>query len=129
MLSLLLLVIFALGVAYFATQNTGLSHILLGGYLLKDIPVYVIVIASLLLGIFVSWLLSIADKFSTYFTIHGKESEIKRMQKEINDLRHENRVLEAENSRLQEKVETVRSLEEKGERPSFSRMGHAFNFH
>jgi hypothetical protein len=129
MLSLLLLVIFGLGVAFFATQNTGLSHILLGGYLLKDIPVYVIVIASLLLGIFVSWLLSIADKFSTFFTIHGKESEIKRMQKEINDLRHENRVLETENNRLQGKVETIDTKEENEERPSFGRMGHAFNFH
>src|SRR6185436_12111375 len=112
MLSLLLLVIFGLGVAFFATQNTGLSHILLGGYLLKDIPVYVIVIASLLLGIFVSWLLSIADKFSTFFTIHGKESEIKRMQKEINDLRHENRVLETENNRLQGKAESISTKEE-----------------
>lgn len=130
MLALLLLIIFGLGVAYFATQNTGLVHILLGGYLMKDIPLYVIVVGSLLLGIFISWLVSMVDTFSTFFTLHGKDSEIKRIQKELQHLQHENQILEEENNRLKRTIDGEISQEEIASQESSlnPRMGHAFGF-
>lgn len=121
MLALILLFIFSLSVAYFATQNTGNVHILIGNYLFRDIPLYVIVVGSLLIGIFVSWLISLVDSFSSFFILHGKDHEIKRMQKIINTLQEKNHDLEVENTHLQLKGSLENSSEEVEERPSFSR--------
>lgn len=94
MASLILLIIFSLGVAYFATQNTGNVHILFGGYLINNIPLYMVVVGSLLLGIFISWLISFVDTFSIYFTLHGKDSELKKSYETIAKLQQQNRELE-----------------------------------
>lgn len=122
MLAVFLLIAFSLGVAYFATQNTGLVHILLGSYLLRDIPLYVIVIGSILLGVFISWLISLVDTFSSAFTIHGKESEIKKMQKVIDELRQESHEQEIEITHLKDELEKTTPSEQEqsaDEKPSF----------
>ena len=108
MLALFLFVVFGLGMALFATQNTGLVHLTIGGFLFSGIPIYVIVLASLLVGILVSWLISLVNSFSTSFTIHGKESQIRRAQHTIEELRQDKTALEKENIRL--KGETKHEL-------------------
>lgn len=104
MLSLILLVIFGLGMAFFATQNTGMLHIWLGNYLLSGIPLYVVVIVSLLLGVVASWIISLADNFSSILTLHWKDSELKKAHKTIDELIRDNNELELENTRLKERV-------------------------
>ena len=124
MLSLFLFIIFGLGVAFFATQNTGTVHILMGNYLISGIPLYVIVIASLLLGVLISWIISAVNDLSAMFTIQGKTSEIKRAQKTIAELKEENNSLHAENVHLQEELKDQRKgkeevKEERDLQPSF----------
>lgn len=101
--SLLLLIIFGLGAAYFATQNTGTVHLLLGGFLLTSVPLYVVVIGSILLGVLMSWLISIVNSFSVFFTLHGKDDALKKSEKEIEKLRDKNRQLALEIDHLKEK--------------------------
>jgi uncharacterized membrane protein (DUF106 family) len=101
MLALFLFIVFGLGVAFFATQNTGTVHILMGNYLLSGIPMYVIVIASLLLGVLVSWIISAVNDLSAMFTIKGKTTEIKKANKTIEDLREENSILQEKVKQLQ----------------------------
>lgn len=92
--SLILLIIFGLSVAYFATQNTGSVHLLLGNYLISSIPMYVVVVGSILFGVFVSWLISMVNTISTVFTLHGKDSALKNAEKEIEKLQEKNHELE-----------------------------------
>lgn len=115
MFALILLVIFGLGMAYFATQNTGVVHILLGSFLFSGIPLYVIVIGALLLGIFISWLISMTDSISTSLTIHGKEHDLKKAQEKIEKLEGENHTLSVEIARLKglEELEEVEKHEVK----------------
>ncbi len=105
MLGLILLVVFGLGVSFFATQNTSSVHILFGSYRINEIPLYIIVVGSLLLGVFISWLISLVDSFSSAFTLHGKDSEIKRMSKTIERLHEEMHDLEIENTHLRDVLE------------------------
>jgi hypothetical protein len=110
MLALFLLIIFGLGMSYFATQNTGIVHVVFGNYLIQGIPLYIIVVGALLLGIFISWLISIVDTFSSKITIHGKVSEIKEAHEIINRLQQENHNLEIEIARLKTVTESNETI-------------------
>lgn len=130
MLALIILIVFGLGTAYFATQNTGMVSIMLGNYLIDGIPLYIIVIASMLLGVFISWLVSIVDTFSTTLVMYGKDSELKKAHKEIERLSKENQDLTKENSKLQGNLSANSESEneyDKSVRPSlFQRVKHNF---
>lgn len=100
-----LIVIVALGavIAYFATQNTSPVSISIVGYLLT-VPLYSVVVGSLLVGFLVSWIFSLVDSLSSFLKIHGKESKIKKDQKEIEDLKKRIHDLELENENLKGKA-------------------------
>lgn len=94
--------LFALGTAFFATQNTGGTTIVLANTHLSSIPMYVVVIASILLGLFMGWIISLLNGISSFFTIRGKDSTIASTKNRIADLERKNRDLELENTRLRE---------------------------
>lgn len=100
MLTLFTLLILGLGIAYFAIQNTQGVTLTLANYSLTNIPLYTIAIASMLLGIVLSWILSLPDAVGSFFTIRTKENAINQAHKSIDDLREEMRQLELENARL-----------------------------
>ncbi|GEM_PF-359122 len=100
MLALILTVIFGLGIAYFATQNTNGVTITLANIPLRGVPLYMIVVGSLLIGLFTSWIISLADGISSMLTIHGKDTAIKKAESAITDLKTELHMLELENARL-----------------------------
>ena len=103
MLSLLILIIFGLGAAYFATQNTGLVHLIFGNYLFSGIPLYVVIIGAMLLGVFISWLLSMINSVSSFMTLHSKDSMINEERKKVNELKKKNEELSLELARLKGK--------------------------
>lgn len=104
MFALIILVIFGLGTAYFATQNTMPTILYIGNYRIADVPMYFVIIGSLLLGVFISWIISIIDRSP---------------DKTIDALKEEKHDLEIENARFKEK---------KSESPSFAdRLKHSFS--
>ncbi len=131
MLALIILVVFGLGMAFFATQNTNLASIRIGNYLISAVPMYIIVILSLLLGFFISFLISLADRITAYFAIHGKDSALQNASKTIANLEKEKQRLEIEIARLKgQKIEEITSPhDEHITRPSFlSRLKHSFGY-
>lgn len=130
MLSLLLLVVFGLGIAFFATQNVAGSTITIANSTYQGIPMYAIVIGSLLLGIFVSWLISMVDAISSLFTIHGKDTALNEANETIKKLKLTNRELELENANLKGEKNTPIIVEKTHEpaRPSFlSRLKNTYS--
>jgi len=105
MFTLILLVILALGFSYFATENTQLSTITLAGYTLAQIPLYILIGITLLLGLSFSWLLSLLDSLSTSMKLRGKEHDIKDAKQIIHDLTKKVNHLEIENARLSERTQ------------------------
>lgn len=96
-------VIVGSGIAYFATQNTNLISLHLGPYLTPEVPLYFVIIGTLLLGLLLSWIFSLVNSISSKMTLHGKENEIKKDEKTIAELTKEIHQLELENTRLKEK--------------------------
>lgn len=100
MLVLIVTVIFGLGIAYFATQNTTTITIKLAGYTLTDLPLYVMVVGSLLVGLLFAWIINLVSSISSSLTIHGKDKTIKEAKKTIADLTKKVHELELENTQL-----------------------------
>lgn len=100
MFALIVLFIIGIGVAFFATQNTQTIAINLSSYHFAGIPLYLIVLGSLLLGFVISWIISFVDVISQALKIHRKESTIKGANKLIADLTKRVHQLELENERL-----------------------------
>lgn len=134
MLALILLILFSLGMAFLATQNTGTVDIRMGSYLLPRIPVYMIVFGSMLLGIFVSWLLSLLGTISSSLTIHGKDAALKKANDAIERLKEDKHALELEIARLngeQEEQHVVEDVRDETVEPTPSlshRLKHSFGF-
>ncbi len=124
MMSLMFLIIFGLATAFFATQNTGLVHITIANITLSSIPLYVIVIGSMLLGILISWLVKTIEFISSSLIIHEKDTQLKTALKTNESLSKEKAGLLVENQHLKEELQHERTIEEnpkeeKTQRPSF----------
>ena len=109
MLALLVLIVFGIGVAIFATQNTQISAINLGNYTLANVPVYFLVLLALLMGIFISWIISLLGSITSSLTIYGKDTKIKKSSKEIDDLNERIHDLELENTKLQAELDRLKN--------------------
>ena len=96
-------VIVGLGIGYFATQNTNLISLHLGPYITPEVPLYFVLIGTLLLGLLLSWIFSLVNSLSSKMALHGKENEIKADEKTIAELTKEIHQLELDNTRLKEK--------------------------
>lgn len=105
MFTFILFVILALVFGYFATQNTQLITITLANNVIPDVPLYMVIGASLLIGLAFSWLLSLIDSLFTAIDMRGKNSSLKQAQKTIQELTKEINQLEIENARLKGKGE------------------------
>ncbi len=100
MFALIVLVVFGIGVAFFATQNTQTVSVVVGNYSWTGIPLYLIVLGSMLLGFVVNWIINIVNGISSAIKVHGKESTIKDANKQIAELTKRVHQLELENERL-----------------------------
>ena len=113
MLTLILMVLFGLAIAYFALQNTGVTHVTFFNYPISGVPMYLVVIISMLFGIFVSWIISLVDAVSTTFVLRGRESALKGAQRTIEDLKEKAHKLEIENASLKGEQKEPIVVEEK----------------
>lgn len=105
MLTFILLLILALGFGYFATQNTLSIPITLANYTLSNVPLYMVIGVTFLLGLSLSWLNSLLDSFSSAMKLRGKDSAIKGSKRTINDLTKQINQLEIENAKLKGRKE------------------------
>lgn len=110
--------------AFFATQNLGTTAIMIVGYSYTDIPIYVVVLGSMLIGIVVSWILYLTNAVSSLVTLRGKNTEIKGALQTVDELKRENDNLRTENAKLQSKKEPLIRDEQSNE-PMSSRIKHS----
>jgi uncharacterized integral membrane protein len=107
MATLIITILFGLVLAYFATQNTDPISLKFLQYTIPNIPTYVVVVGSLLVGLFLSWIISLVNDISNGFAMQGKEKVIKDYRKESADLTKKVHQLELENTRLKAETNTV----------------------
>ncbi len=100
MFGLIVTILFALEMAYFATQNTGTVALRFVNYEIAGVPMYVVVMSSILLGVILSWFINLISSAAYFMNIRSKENVIQQDRKAIDDLKKRMRELESENTRL-----------------------------
>lgn len=100
MLILILLLILGAGMAYISKFNSMLVSVNFGTYVFNDIPLFYVMVACLVTGLFLSYLVYFIDTLFTSWAIRGKDIELKKTKQEVLDLAKRIHKLELENERL-----------------------------
>src|SRR3989338_144354 len=100
MLRLILLLVVGAAMVYVAQNNLTEVTLNLGSYTYPGIPLFYIIIGSLLTGLGLAYLVSLVTSIFTGFTIRGKDKKIKQKRSEIVDLTKRIHQLELENEKL-----------------------------
>lgn len=93
-------VVFGLLFAYFSVQNTTGVPLQFASYSLINVPIYAIALGSLLIGLLLSWVISMLDNVSSTFRLQNKEHTIHEKDDELNHLKTKLHDLEIENAKL-----------------------------
>lgn len=120
MITLILLVLVGILAALFAGQNTTSVSVTLANHTLKGIPLYLIVLGSLLMGLLISSVISLFNSIASSWTIRGKNKKIVESKRTVSELSKHVRQLELENDKL--KTELDRKINEKPLRVSPERQ-------
>jgi uncharacterized integral membrane protein len=99
MLVLLVGVILGLAIGYFATQNTTPVTIHVAQYAFEG-PLYLVVMGSLFVGLFIAWILYFGRSVSSRLAIYGRDHALKKARQSAADLELRVQELQAENAQL-----------------------------
>ena len=100
MLNIIFLLIAGSALTYISQYNLELVSVNLGIYTFSNIPLFYVIVGSLLVGLILSYLMQLLSNVFTYFEIRGKSREIKSGQEEILDLTKTVHQLELANEKL-----------------------------
>ena len=102
MIDLIVVLVFSLVVGYFATQNTVSVALKMGPSTLPSVPVFVIVLLSMLFGLLLAGVIHLTHRVSSTLALRRKEKTIKDEEKQIEELQKEIRELKEHNKELRE---------------------------
>jgi uncharacterized membrane protein len=97
---LILLLVFGGVMVYLAQNNLMLVTLHLGTYIFSGIPLFYIIVGSVLTGLGLAYLMYLVNSIFTAFSMHRKDTKIKQGKSEIVDLTKQIHKLELENERL-----------------------------
>lgn len=100
MLVLILLLVVGSMLVYISKFNFGLVSVNLGFYTINDIPLFYVIVASVVFGLILSCFVYLFHLISTSFTIRSKDNEIKKNKDEVLDLTKQVHQLELENEKI-----------------------------
>jgi len=104
MLTLILTVLLGLGFALFATQNTGVVTLNFGQFYLYNIPLYLVILATLIIGLCASFIIYITRDLSARLTEDEMKDELKKLKSENAELVKSLHKFELENTKLKAKT-------------------------
>jgi uncharacterized integral membrane protein len=99
-ITLITLVLFGIVVSYLSIQNTARVTLQVAGFAVEGMPLYLVILGSLLLGFLIAGVLSSINSLFSAFKIMGKNNTINNSQKEIENLKEQVHQLELANAEL-----------------------------
>jgi putative membrane protein len=100
MLILILFLVAGSLLTYVSQYNLMPVTVHLGTYIFTDIPLFYVIIGSMLTGLGLSYLIYLVQQISAAWEIRGKEHEIKKKKGEVLELTKRVHQLELENEKL-----------------------------
>lgn len=99
MLALILLLIIGSALVYISKFNFVPVTVNLGMYVFSNIPLFYVIVGSLIVGLVLSYLVYLIHSISTSLTLRSKNNEIKKDKEEILELTKRVHQLELENEK------------------------------
>lgn len=100
MLNLIFLLLMGSALAYVSKFNLTSVSVNLGLYTISNVPLFYVIIGSLLIGLIISFLMQLLRNISNSFALRSNKKEIKTSQEEILELTKRVHQLELENEKL-----------------------------
>ena len=99
MLVLILLLTVGSILVYLSKYNFTPVSVNLGLYTFSNIPLFYVIVGSLVFGLVLSYLIYLVQAISTSFALRGKDKEIKKNKDEVLELTKQVHQLELENEK------------------------------
>ncbi len=109
LLTIILTLAVSLVVAYLATQNATLVTLRFGDTVLADIPLFFVVLISIIFGALIASVVTIVNMVKSKWTIFGQKGQLKKSYKTTGELQQRVNQLEGENSTLREQIKELSS--------------------
>lgn len=109
MLTIFLTLIVSLVVAYLATQNATLVTLRFGETVIADIPLFFVVLFSIIFGTLVASVVTIINLVKSKWTIFGQKGQLKKSYKTMDELQQRLSQLEGENTTLRDQIKELSS--------------------
>lgn len=109
MLILIFVLVIGSILVYISKFNFAPVNLNLGAYVISNIPLFYVIIGSLIFGLVLSYLAYIVRAISNSFTLHGKNKEIKKDEDQILELTRRVHQLELENEKLKHVSEGIKT--------------------
>lgn len=100
MLVLILLLVVGSILVYVSKYNFMPVDVNLGAYMFSNVPLFYVIVGSVVFGLVLSYLVYLVSSISTSFTLRGKNNEIKKDKDEILELTKRVHQLELENEKI-----------------------------
>lgn len=84
-------------IAFFSIQNTEVVTLTFLEYRISDLPVYFVIIGSILVGVVLAYIISFINSISTLMLIRTQHKKISKERKEVAELTKRVHQLELEN--------------------------------
>ncbi len=97
---LILFLIVGAAMAYLAQDNLVLVSLHVGPYLFSNIPLFYIIVVSMLIGLLLAYLIYVVNSIFVAISMHKKDHKIKENSSEILELTKRVHQLEIENEKL-----------------------------
>lgn len=101
--TLILLLVVGSLITYLSKFNSMLVSLNFGKYVFTDIPLFYVIIGSLLVGLVLSYVAFLSTRISNSFKLRGKDIEIKKDMDDVLELTKRVHQLELENEKLKHK--------------------------
>jgi cell shape-determining protein MreC len=75
-------------------------------YIFSDVPLFYVILGSIIVGLVVAYLINLIPAISQFFQLQGKENEIKKNKNKVLELTKRIHQLELENEKLKHKPDT-----------------------
>ncbi|MFA5828782.1 MAG: LapA family protein [Candidatus Shapirobacteria bacterium] len=99
MLILILLLILGSLLVYISRFNFMPVTVNLGWYVIADVPLFYVIVGSMVFGLVLSYLVYLINSISRSLVLRGKDNEIKKYKEEILELTKQVHQLELENEK------------------------------
>lgn len=100
MMTIILILIVGSVFVYLAQNNLTQITLHLGSTVITNVPLFYVIIGSLLTGLTIAYLVHLVNSIFVSFSIHGKDTTIKQGKNQIADLTKRIHQLELENEKL-----------------------------